>query len=688
MYEGIKKAFGPNIIKAAPLKSTSGEIIKDCSNQMERWAENYQELFRENFVSDKAIQYTRPLTGMEELDARTAIDKLRKAINLLSCGKARGSNGIPTELGRNSIQLHVTGSGKADQEKFIESYAQALLRAKQYERRLGHSKPRSRRKKGSQHHKSRRNRLVQGVVDEEHGENGSDEEGGHERGKDKKEKEAKSDTKVKEEAVPTNGSKTAAMPTANTNPKATGKEPLVAADKLVEEEKMGDEGQASAAVAEVTNQDKSAAGEPNRITPPPSPPPAPKFDVIGLLEKGHSLSKVQARTAFAMYLIRVQQRLLSDCGGALRQEDIDALNEQMDLVLRFLKRAAINLTQAFRVVVPSKKLPLGDRRRILAKQLGDFVHIYNKETDHLKAVKVRVKMENKKAKRSDSSEGLDETKLDQFVYTAAEGELEEVLTTYTKINKSAAIFLGGEPKPGANTLSEAKREMLTRRRENPDITGGTVPVGGTMAGEDGARTKLAPTGSMNNNNIFFYSHSSSALDLRSNGGVEAGGVACRPGSASQHHQPPHLHSPAHTYSQAVSIYTQRLGRPRSASSSGGNSRATDTYNEKAIQDALQRLALRQQARQYSSINGSNVLHHELGGAGGGPGNLHSKPPLAAMMRPASSGGRRDTYFHSNHAPLAMSIAGQSIGGPHPHSNLPGQSYGRPGSQGDFHKVLH
>ena len=49
-----------------------------------------------------------------------------------------------------------------------------------------------------------------------------------------------------------------------------------------------------------------------------------------------------------------------------------------DLVLRFLKRAAVNLQQPFKVVVPSRKLPLNDRRRILAKQLGDFVHIYNK----------------------------------------------------------------------------------------------------------------------------------------------------------------------------------------------------------------------------------------------------------------------------------------------------------------------
>ena len=38
----------------------------------------------------------------------------------------------------------------------------------------------------------------------------------------------------------------------------------------------------------------------------------------------------------------------------------------------------MNLQQSFKVVVPSRKLPLNDRRRILAKQLGDFVHIYNK----------------------------------------------------------------------------------------------------------------------------------------------------------------------------------------------------------------------------------------------------------------------------------------------------------------------
>lgn len=39
-------------------------------------------------------------------------------------------------------------------------------------------------------------------------------------------------------------------------------------------------------------------------------------------------SKVQARTAFAMYLVRVQQRLMTDC-SSMSPDDVDGLNEQM-----------------------------------------------------------------------------------------------------------------------------------------------------------------------------------------------------------------------------------------------------------------------------------------------------------------------------------------------------------------------
>lgn len=46
--------------------------------------------------------------------------------------------------------------------------------------------------------------------------------------------------------------------------------------------------------------------------------------------------------------------------------------------MRFLMRAASNLQQDMQVVLPSRKLSPSDRRRILAHQLGDFIHCYNK----------------------------------------------------------------------------------------------------------------------------------------------------------------------------------------------------------------------------------------------------------------------------------------------------------------------
>ena len=45
MYDGIKKALGPTQSKTASLKSSSGEIITDKGQQMERWVEHYSDLY-------------------------------------------------------------------------------------------------------------------------------------------------------------------------------------------------------------------------------------------------------------------------------------------------------------------------------------------------------------------------------------------------------------------------------------------------------------------------------------------------------------------------------------------------------------------------------------------------------------------------------------------------------------------
>ena len=49
MYDGINKTLGPTQSKTAPLKSSSGTIITDKGQQMERWVEHYSDLYsREN----------------------------------------------------------------------------------------------------------------------------------------------------------------------------------------------------------------------------------------------------------------------------------------------------------------------------------------------------------------------------------------------------------------------------------------------------------------------------------------------------------------------------------------------------------------------------------------------------------------------------------------------------------------
>ena len=95
MYEGIKTAMGPIQNKTAPLKSTTGEIITDKGQQMERWVEHYSELYsRQNVVTTSALDAIKCLSVMGELDNEPTIDELSKAINNLASRKAPGSGGI------------------------------------------------------------------------------------------------------------------------------------------------------------------------------------------------------------------------------------------------------------------------------------------------------------------------------------------------------------------------------------------------------------------------------------------------------------------------------------------------------------------------------------------------------------------------------------------------------------------
>ena len=80
MYNGIKQAIGQS--RTAPLKSATGDAIKDKSKQMERWVEHYSELYsRVNVVSDEALMAMESLSVMDELDSEPTLEDINQALD-------------------------------------------------------------------------------------------------------------------------------------------------------------------------------------------------------------------------------------------------------------------------------------------------------------------------------------------------------------------------------------------------------------------------------------------------------------------------------------------------------------------------------------------------------------------------------------------------------------------------------
>ncbi|XP_072031689.1 tubulin polyglutamylase TTLL5-like isoform X3 [Amphiura filiformis] len=336
------------------------------------------------------------------------------------------------------------------------------------------------------------------------------------------------------------------------------------------------------------------------------------LNVAEIMDHGGDLSKLQARGAFATYLLRVQHRLLEETSRSSdKVDEVTQNDEQMDLVLRFLRRAAGNLQQPFKVIVPSRKLPMHDRRRILAKQLADFVSIYGKETEQLD---LRQKMDKKLGLHQQSDAGdeevIEENRFAQFMTVANESELEELLTTYTKQNKSASIFLGtstAQPKsinnitsqPASIHHSQSADNLLQRRTGSGEVN------------------RTAAESNPKNGDIY---------DSTTNPSIPYQRPQSTPNNSTARYA-------ASSYESAVPIYSAKLNRSRPTSAkpslgdggdghghssrptsavvyrdaSGGQiaSRHFSESSHQAIQEALQRLAKRQAARQYSANSNQN-----------------------------------------------------------------------------------
>uniref|UniRef100_A0A8C3G3P9 Uncharacterized protein n=1 Tax=Cyclopterus lumpus TaxID=8103 RepID=A0A8C3G3P9_CYCLU len=317
-------------------------------------------------------------------------------------------------------------------------------------------------------------------------------------------------------------------------------------------------------------------------------------------------SKVQARMAFSSYLQRVQQRLLAESRANTIPAWPDKDNDQMELVIRFLRRAASNLQQDIKVVLPSRQLPLQDRRRILSHQLGEFIHSYNKVVISIYVL--------------------------SFFFVNSENDLEEVLTFYTQKNKSATVKSVKKDGHELNALRDlgncenSKSEFLPHSlaksqfchpetlSDPPAYTPALVvtqpPRAMWTAVSTGAHTMCSGTPSQALRRIQSFTSTTSSS-----------------GAAASF-----IPSAAH-------IYNQKLSRPTSLKyNSTGTLKELNSLsaqaqsNQQAFISALQKLADKQVARNYASSSHINLLTQHVSSLGFYLYGPLSAAPLAPSPR--------------------------------------------------------
>ncbi|XP_047034170.1 tubulin polyglutamylase TTLL5 [Helicoverpa zea] len=142
------------------------------------------------------------------------------------------------------------------------------------------------------------------------------------------------------------------------------------------------------------------------------------------LMQGMKLTMGEARRAFGLFLTHVLKRVSSPCNELAVQHAA--------LVLRFLKRASASLRMPYNVKGPPVKMCDKDRCAVIAKQLNDFLYMYYRETDLYTD--------------SEDKEGcVSNIHFAQFLYSASEADLEDVLLLQLKMENYQTTFLG-EPR--------------------------------------------------------------------------------------------------------------------------------------------------------------------------------------------------------------------------------------------------
>ncbi|XP_063992040.1 tubulin polyglutamylase TTLL5 isoform X2 [Diachasmimorpha longicaudata] len=144
-----------------------------------------------------------------------------------------------------------------------------------------------------------------------------------------------------------------------------------------------------------------------------------KDQVTQMMQEGNKLSPGEARKAFGLYLGCILRKI--------SQPSADSVC--CDLVMKFLQQSSSNLRTPFLFTIPSNKLSDKDRAAITAKQLSDFLHLYNRETDLY-------------ADTVDRPRTVPNRLFQKFLTCASEEDLDDVLILQTKLYNCAHSFLG------------------------------------------------------------------------------------------------------------------------------------------------------------------------------------------------------------------------------------------------------
>ncbi|KAL1514075.1 hypothetical protein ABEB36_003396 [Hypothenemus hampei] len=129
--------------------------------------------------------------------------------------------------------------------------------------------------------------------------------------------------------------------------------------------------------------------------------------IIDMIKCGKKITQCEARKTFSQYLVFMLRKIVS----APDQDD------HVEVVLKFLQKASNYLRTPFNVKTPSTKLDTKDRAAIIAKQLNDFLYLYNRETDLF-------------VDKSEKPSQIPKELYNEFLEHARECDLEEILVIY------------------------------------------------------------------------------------------------------------------------------------------------------------------------------------------------------------------------------------------------------------------